>query len=131
MAHRVKHLSAMQETWVRSMGQEDPLEKEMATHFSILACRIPLTEEPGELHSMGSQRAGHAFTFTFTFTFVFQDGFLSYSNLSKMPENKKSDVMQTFVVELQVHGHLPHMHHEFIHLDQKRYKFSKPSAIST
>ena len=71
------------------MGREDPLEKEMATHFSILACRIPWTEEPGELHSMGSQRVGQDFTFTFTFTLVFQDGFLSYSNLSKMPENKK------------------------------------------
>ena len=41
------------------LGWEDPLEKEMATHFSILACRIPLTEEPGRLQSMGSQRVGH------------------------------------------------------------------------
>ena len=45
----------MQETQVQSMGQEDPLEKEMATHFSILAWRLPWTEEPGELQSMGSQ----------------------------------------------------------------------------
>ena len=45
-----------QEMWVRSLGQEDPLEKEMATHFSILAWEIPWTEEPGGLQSMGSQR---------------------------------------------------------------------------
>ena len=49
VAQRVKHLPAMRETWVRSLGQEDPLEKEMATHSSILAWRIPWTEEPGGL----------------------------------------------------------------------------------
>ena len=49
----------MQETWVRFLGQEDPLEKEMATHSSILAWRIPWTEEPGRLQSTGSQRVGH------------------------------------------------------------------------
>ena len=48
-------LPAMQETRVQFLGQEDPLEKEMATHSSILAWRIPRTEEPGRLHSMGSQ----------------------------------------------------------------------------
>ena len=52
----VKRLPAMQETWVRSLGREDPLEKEMATHSSILTWRIPWTEEPGRLQSMGSQR---------------------------------------------------------------------------
>ena len=55
----VKNLPAMQETWVRSLGQEDLLEKEMATHSSILARRIPWTEEPGGLKSMGLQRVGH------------------------------------------------------------------------
>ena len=55
----VKCLPTVQETWVRSLGWEDPLEKEMATHFSILAWRIPWTEEPGRLQFMGSQRAGH------------------------------------------------------------------------
>ena len=59
MAQMVKNLPAMQETWVRSLGREDPLEKEMATHSSILAWRIPWTEEPGGLQSMGSQRVGH------------------------------------------------------------------------
>ena len=55
----VKNLPAMQETWVRSLGQEDLLEKETATHSSILAQRIPWTEEPGGLQSMGLQRVRH------------------------------------------------------------------------
>ena len=55
----VKNLPEMQETWVQSLGQEDPLEKGMATHSSILAWRIPWTEEPGGLQSMGSQIAAH------------------------------------------------------------------------
>ena len=55
----VKNLLAMLEAWVQLLGQEDPLEKEMATHSSILACRTPWTEEPGVLQSMGSQRGGH------------------------------------------------------------------------
>ena len=56
----VKNLPAMQKTQVRSLGQEDPLEKEMAIHPSILAFRIPWAEEPGRLQSMGLQRVGHA-----------------------------------------------------------------------
>ena len=59
VAQRIKRLPAMQETWVRSLGWEDPLEKEMATHSSIVAWRIPWTEEPGRLQSTGSQRGGH------------------------------------------------------------------------
>ena len=55
----VKHLPAMQEMWLPSLGQEDPLEEGMAAHRSILAWRIPWTEEPGGLQSMGSQRVGH------------------------------------------------------------------------
>ena len=55
----VKNLPAMQETWVLSVGQEDPLEKEMATHSRILAWEVPWTEEPGGLQSMGSQRVRH------------------------------------------------------------------------
>ena len=55
----VKNLPAMWETGVRSLGQEDPLEKEMATHSSILAWRIPWTEEFGRLQSTGLQRVGH------------------------------------------------------------------------
>ena len=59
MAQTVKTLTAMQETQVQFLGWEDPLEKGMATHSSILAWRIPRTEQPGELQSMGLQRAGH------------------------------------------------------------------------
>ena len=59
VAQTVENLPAMLKTWVRSLGQEDPLEKGMATHSSILAGRIPWTEEPGGLQSMGSQRVGH------------------------------------------------------------------------
>ena len=59
MAQLVKNLSARQKTQVQSLGQEDPLEKGMATHSSILAWRIPWTEEPGVLLSMGLQRVGH------------------------------------------------------------------------
>ena len=55
----VKNLPTMQQIWVRSLGQEDPLEKGMATHCSILAWRIPWTEEPGGLQPVGSQRVGH------------------------------------------------------------------------
>ena len=57
IAQLVKNLPGMQETWVRFMGWEDPLEKEMAIHFSILAWKIPWTEEPGGLQSMGSQES--------------------------------------------------------------------------
>ena len=55
----LKNLPAVQETWVRSLGWEDPLEKEMATHSNILAWKISWTEEPGGLQSMGSQRVGN------------------------------------------------------------------------
>ena len=55
----VKCLPAMQETWVQSLGWEDPLEEEMAIHSSTLAWKMPWTEEPGRLQSIGSQRVGH------------------------------------------------------------------------
>ena len=66
-AQMVKCLPAMEETRVRSLGQEDPLEKEMATHCSILAWRIPWTEEPGGLQSMWSQRVGHDWATSLSF----------------------------------------------------------------
>ena len=59
VAQMVKNQLAMQETWVRSLGREDPLEKGMATHSSILGWRIPWTEKPGGLQFMGSQRVSH------------------------------------------------------------------------
>jgi len=59
VAQKVKNLPAVQETWVQSLGWEDPLEKRMTIHSSILAGRVPWIEEPGGLQSMGSQRVGH------------------------------------------------------------------------
>ena len=59
VAQTVKNLPAMWETWVQSLGWEDPLEEGMATHSTFLACRIPWTEEPGRLQSIGSQRVRH------------------------------------------------------------------------
>ena len=59
VAQTVKNLPAVQETWVQSLGWEDPLEKGMAAHASILAWKIPWSEEPDRLQSMGSQRVGH------------------------------------------------------------------------
>ena len=59
LAQMVKRLSTMRETWLQSLGCEDPLEKEMATESSILAWKIPWTVEPGRVQSMGLQRVGH------------------------------------------------------------------------
>ena len=59
VAQPVKNLPEMQEAWIQSLGREDPLEKGMAAHSSVLGWRIPQTEEPVRLESMGSQRAGH------------------------------------------------------------------------
>ena len=68
-AQRLKRLPPMQATWVWSLGWEDPLEKEMATHASILAWRIPWTEELGRLQSTGSQRVGHDWAISLSFHF--------------------------------------------------------------
>ena len=71
VAQLIKNLPAIQETWVPSLGWEDPLEKGTATHSSILAWRIPWTKEPGRLQSVGSQRVGdHGATFTFALEFI-------------------------------------------------------------
>ena len=59
VAQTIKHLPAMQETWAQSLGWEDPLEKKIATHSSILAWNLSWTQEPGGLQSMGLQRVGH------------------------------------------------------------------------
>ena len=69
MAQRVKNLSAVQETWVQSLGREDPLEKEMATHSIILAWRIPWTEELGRVQSMRLQTRTQLSNFTFIFSY--------------------------------------------------------------
>ena len=68
MAQTVKRLTTMRETGVQSLSQEDLLGKEMATHSSILACKIPWTEEPGRLQSMWSQRVGHGWATSLHFT---------------------------------------------------------------
>ena len=77
VAQRLKRLSGMWETRVWSLGQEDPLEKEMATHSSTLAWRIPWREEPGRLQSMESQRVGHDWATSLHFHFHF----LSHSGM--------------------------------------------------
>ena len=71
VAQTVKNLPTMQETWVRSLGWEDPQEEGTATHSSILAWGIPWTEEPGGLQSMGSQRVGHEQLNTYECTRVY------------------------------------------------------------
>ena len=70
MAQRLKHLPGMRETQVQSLGREDPLEKEMATHSSTLAWRIPWREEPGGLQSTGSQRVGHDWATSLTHIYM-------------------------------------------------------------
>ena len=76
VAQMVKRLPAMRETRVRSLGWEDLLEKETATHSSTLAWRIPWTEEPGRLQSMGSQRVGHDWVTSLSFSlYVITVGF--------------------------------------------------------
>ena len=70
VAQMVKHLPAVRETQVWSLGEEDPLKKEMATHSSILAWKIPWTEEPGRLPSMGSQRVRHDWATSLTMVFI-------------------------------------------------------------
>ena len=82
VAQSVKNPPAIRETWVWSLGWEDLLEKGMATHSSMLAWKIPWTDEPGRLQSMGSQRVGHDWA-TFTFTF-------SYYSLSSFTNDWKS-----------------------------------------
>ena len=70
----VKHLPTVRETWVQSLGQEDPLEEGKATHSSIVAWRIPWTEEPGGLHSPWNRRVGHSLRFFYCFPFETAEG---------------------------------------------------------
>ena len=76
VAQSVKCLSTMRETWVPSLGREDLLEKEMAIHSNTIAWKIPWTEEPGRLQSMGSQRVGHdwATSLSLSLTFITREG---------------------------------------------------------
>ena len=93
----MKTLPAMQKTWVRSLGQEDLLEKGMATHSSILAWKIRWTEEPGGLQPMESQRVEHnqmTNTFTFTFTFDLQ--------LYVVPVTQHSDLIFLYISKSEI-----------------------------
>ena len=80
MAQTVKSLPAMKKTWGRSLGREDPLEKEMATHFSILAWKVPCMEEPDRLQSMGSQRVRHKWV---TWLSFFKEGHENWIEVSR------------------------------------------------
>ena len=88
VAQMVKHLPIMQETLVWSLGQEDPLEKEMATHSSTLAWRIPWMEKPGELQSMGSQRVRHNWA-------ISQKEGSNPKDMSQKSKPKKKELTQT------------------------------------
>ena len=97
VAQLVKNLPAVQENWVRSLGQEDLLEKGMATHSSILAWKIRWTEEPGGLQPMESQRVEHnqmTNTFTFTFTFDLQ--------LYVVPVTQHSDLIFLYISKSEI-----------------------------
>ena len=86
VAQMVKRLSTMQETWVRALGWEDPLEKEMAIHSSTIAWKIPWTEEPGRLQSMGPQRVGHDRATSLSLSFSFYTSYiLSVLLISLLP----------------------------------------------
>ena len=84
VAQSVKRLPAMQQIPVRSLVREDPLEKEMATHSSTLAWRIPWMEEPGRLQSMGSQRVGHDWETSLSFFMLFTDWYTHHWNHSEI-----------------------------------------------
>ena len=90
MAQRLKRLPVMRETRVRSLGWEDPLEKEMATHSSALAWKIPWMEEPGRLQSMGPQRVGHDRATSLSLSRIQVDDNLSSSLNNVKKENKNT-----------------------------------------
>ena len=109
VAQRVKHLPAMRETRVWSLGWEDPLEKEMETQSSILIWRIPWREEPGRLQSTGSQRVGHdwATSLYLNFRFLFELLNFSLSTSRRLPPQKplKEVIHVLFsVCTLKAHG---------------------------
>ena len=95
MAQRVKRMSTMRETWVQSLGREDPLEKEMATHFSTLAWRIPWMEEPGGLQSMESQSRTQLSDFTHS---------LTHSNVDSIGHPRGHDLGVIGYVDVQLRG---------------------------
>ena len=94
MAQMVKNLPAMQEIWVQFLGREDPLEKELATHSSILAWRTPCTEEPGGLQSIGSETVGHDWvTNTLKLRIMFCSGTLLFTENYSL-DNSLSEISE-------------------------------------
>ena len=104
VAQRVKRLPAMQETWVQSLGQEDPLKKEMTIHSSTVAWKIPWIEKPGRLQSMGSQRVGHDWATSLHFHVL-----STYSRL----KSSLYQIYRQYFIKSQIFSHLP----KFIFLD--------------
>ena len=97
VAQTVKNLPAIWETWVQYLGREDPLEKGMATHSSILAWRIPWTEKPGLLQPMGSQRVGHdwmtnTYLLTYDYTVQVRNRFKGLDLIDRVPEEVWTEV---------------------------------------
>ena len=116
VAQMVKRLPTMQETWVQSLGREDPLEKEMATHFSILAWRIPWTKEPDRLQSMGSQRVGHGWMTSLTYSLTKQFCFKEYTSTLDFLTLKGSAITsKNYPRYLQVQSPWPWITHKDLH----------------
>ena len=116
VAQTVQHLPAMRETPIRSLAWEDPLEKEMATHSSTLAWKIPWTEEPCRLQSMGSQRVGHNWAASLHFTSSSRLNPI-VSNLGVSSEMSKLGLMASKIPFLQLHyTAFPVPHHHITHL---------------
>ena len=103
MAQRLKRLPGMWETWVRSLGREDPLEKEMATHSSTLAWRIPWREEPGRLQSMGSQRVRHDWVTSLHFIVVLFKYVDDPQSISQSPRWDSICILQVKVFYFELH----------------------------
>ena len=103
VAQRLKRLPPMRETRVRSLGREDPLEKEMITHSSILARRIPWTEKPDRLQSTGSQRVSQTRLSNFTFTFKIVQNFCpGESKLAGCSPYTRVSIFQSFINSLKI-----------------------------
>ena len=105
VAQTVKHPSTMRETQVQPLGQEDPLEKEMAIHSSAIAWKIPWTEEPGRLQSMGLQRVGHDWTTSHAYVNIW---YVKYLKECLAYWNHSTGCILLLVVELSEKATTPH-----------------------
>ena len=103
VAQTVKHLPTMQETRVQSLGREDPLEKEMATHSSISAWKIPWTEEPGRLQSMGSQRLRHDFSTTEINSLFFSTTEINSLSTRNVPDTERNHTFTHTCTHIHTH----------------------------